>query len=823
MTLNTQESILKKTVILASVTVFLLVAYLLTGCGGSGDDSEAADSDSSGTESSQPEETTGLYASDLVDMDTLTGWASVEGEGMGAVTGGGDETPILVTTYEELVELVSDNEPRVILIQGTITCDAAIHVGSNKTIVGLDEDATIEGGFEMDDVANIIISNLNIDARTGRDVVDGIAARNSHHLWFDHLNVHDASDGLLDITLGSDYCTVSWCKFSYASGGEHRLACLIGSGTGHDDTDVGKLNVTYHHCWFGDNVAERMPRILYGKCHVYNNYYSSKTCNYCIGVACYASVLIENNYFKDVTNPHYFMYESALPAYITARGNDYDNTSGDQDNGRGGIGLGYVEPFTEPPYEYTLDEAADVPEIVTEGAGPRSLLELAGGTETDESAADADSDEEADTGSADVDTDADTAETDYSTLEVGDSYMITYDEETDTYSYEGTDTNGDGGYYVISNPFAGLDLSEDPEYGEDGRPSWSNGVTISYWVYTPKSNITDGAVLNFNLYNNRQMSYLDAWKYEVCQNYSDSDEAYTMGEESTYIGTDGETYTVLEGAGEYVCYNPDYPADGCYTVDEESGYVKAYKKGTDSDDEENWTWLNYLGEGLYESYCARYDEEGGENSLISEAEISGSLSIYASGTFGFRQDNNTGLELNSNLPGYGDVVSIQTYNQYYFWGNGSSQTNENGLETPTMAETGAWHFVVVVIKNDSVQYYMDGTEIGSDYLKWLGRTLEDSDSVSGSSFNLGYGSNTSYLTRNPASIFTTGMTMLDFITNEDTVLTVGGIGCAAANLSQDDLTTPNGMQVKELTFYAEPISTDSIEADHIETDVEPLE
>ena len=38
----------------------------------------------------------------------------------------------------------------------------------------------------------------------------------SHHVWFDHDDISDGSDGNLDITHASDYITISWTKFHYS-------------------------------------------------------------------------------------------------------------------------------------------------------------------------------------------------------------------------------------------------------------------------------------------------------------------------------------------------------------------------------------------------------------------------------------------------------------------------------------------------------------------------------------------------------------------------------------------------------------------------------
>jgi pectate lyase len=77
-----------------------------------------------------------------------------------------------------------------------------------------------------------------------------------------------------------------------------------------------------------------MPRIMYGQGHVFNDYYTSGGNDYCVGVGSYGAALLENNYFKNVKDPHCFMYD--VYCWMTAKGNEYDNTTGKKDNGKGG-------------------------------------------------------------------------------------------------------------------------------------------------------------------------------------------------------------------------------------------------------------------------------------------------------------------------------------------------------------------------------------------------------------------------------------------------------------------------------------------------------
>lgn len=304
---------------------------------------------------------------------SIEGFATLNG----GTTGGGNASPVTVTTLDAFKSAVSGDTPRVVVISGTIdTGTAAISIGSNKTLQGANKNATIRGGIAMQNVKNIIIRNLHIQGKgKGNAPYDTVASTNSTNIWYDHISVRDADDGLLDITKQSNFQTVSWSKFYYSDrSSDHRLASLNGSGGGTQPADWGKLRVTYHHNWWAENVDQRMPRVMYGLGHQYNNFFNSTGNSYCIGVGSYAAALIENNYFKGVKNPHQFMYD--LFMHITARGNVYDNTSGSKDSGLGGTrkesGQDFnVQPFSSAPYNYKLDAAESVPSLVQRCAGPQ--------------------------------------------------------------------------------------------------------------------------------------------------------------------------------------------------------------------------------------------------------------------------------------------------------------------------------------------------------------------------------------------------------------------------------------------------------------------
>jgi pectate lyase len=306
----------------------------------------------------------------------LVGWASVSGSGVTTTTGGGTATPTVVTSLSELTSAASGTTARVIYVQGNFS--GSLSIGSNKTIVGICG-ASITGNVRISGSSNVIVRNLKIvgnncsdspsDCSAGADAV-GIT-NGAHHVWFDHCDVSDGSDGNFDINAASDFVTVSWTKFGYstkrtdpvAGASGHRFSNLIGSAD-NLTSEQGKLNTTYHHCWWTDNVDQRMPRVRYGKIHVFNNLYTMTGNNYCVGVGADASVRVENNVFIGVSRPVNSSSSGFANANttLTIAGNIYTNTTGTNATD---IGVAFT-----PTYPFTMDAASAVEAAVRSGAGP---------------------------------------------------------------------------------------------------------------------------------------------------------------------------------------------------------------------------------------------------------------------------------------------------------------------------------------------------------------------------------------------------------------------------------------------------------------------
>lgn len=288
------------------------------------------------------------------------GWAAMNTLDQNGTTGGGNGKIVTATSVSELAAHAASSEPLTILVSGTLVSSTSVRVVSNKSIIGLGDDATLIGfGLEVDGRRNIIIRNLTIKDVQGPP--DAIAFRNSHHIWIDHCHLSNARDGLLDITKGCDYITVSWTKFS-----DHDKVSLLNSGT-NDFVDYGKNRATYYNNWFFNNV-QRNPRVGYGLAHVFNNYYSDIS-SYGIGVHTRAKVLAENNYFLNTNSPFSQMYRNeewdANYADIEGVGNIFESCNGNVT----GTGRSF-DPGVYYDYSFVLMDAASVPLMVKTEAGP---------------------------------------------------------------------------------------------------------------------------------------------------------------------------------------------------------------------------------------------------------------------------------------------------------------------------------------------------------------------------------------------------------------------------------------------------------------------
>jgi pectate lyase len=304
------------------------------------------------------------------------GWAAASGDSVSGTTGGIGGRTVTPANATELMDYAESAEPLIIRIEGTFDVPR-LNVSSNKTLVGIGSDATINGGVRIrgyDDamIQNVIVQNLHVNGGSTDVDDDAMQIYFAHHVWIDHSDIYDGPDGNLDITHASNWITISWTKFRYTSAyqtpsgedSDHRFSNLLGHSDNNASEDSGRMKVTLHHNWYAERVIERMPRVRFGQVHVFNNYYSSADNNYCIGGGMEAELLVQNNYFDNVKDPHRFQDDDDT-AVIAASGNHYAGISDTTLKDTRG-------PAFTPGYTATL-EPADVAlkSIVTKCAGPR--------------------------------------------------------------------------------------------------------------------------------------------------------------------------------------------------------------------------------------------------------------------------------------------------------------------------------------------------------------------------------------------------------------------------------------------------------------------
>ena len=300
-------------------------------------------------------------------------------DGIWGIRGGMDGAVVRVNNRQDLATYAGAATPYTIIVEGKLEGNGLkrqkdiIEVASNKTIVGV-KGAELAGiGLNINGQENIIIRNLIIHHADP----DGIAARNSHHIWVDHCDVYSQDeadkedwDGLVDLTVGSSYLTVSYCYIH-----DHHKACLLNSGTMHFE-DNGKNRATYHHNAFV-RTDQRNPRIGYGLGHVFCNYYQNIG-SYAIGLHTQAQVLSEHNYFgTGVNRPFEQMYATSLDdascGFIDDHGSYFAKAlpSGFKYQPTGTT----FNPSWWYDYSFALDAATDVAAIYPDQTGPQQGLE----------------------------------------------------------------------------------------------------------------------------------------------------------------------------------------------------------------------------------------------------------------------------------------------------------------------------------------------------------------------------------------------------------------------------------------------------------------
>jgi pectate lyase len=333
-----------------------------------GGDSGDIDGDASSPDGAESHVAPVAYAGCPTSQEV--GWATVDGLGFTGPTTGGSGPEVTVSNAADLETYATSQTPYVIVVSGVVDIPV-LDVTSNKTIRGAGPNSGIRGGIRLagastaqaDMVSNVVIQNLSILAATSSTADaavdnDGISIAYAHHVWVDHVSVTDAPGDDITIMHGSDYVTVSWSVLDHTMSGRD-TGMLIGHADTDTADDTGHLKVSLHHNWWGHAVTQRMPRVRFGEVHVFNNYYSATNDIYCVAAALDSSLLVENNYFDGVLNPHvFFSFNGSTSSFseptaqMVATGNTYIGNS----NLDGGMQSGQGSAFV-PDYSASLEPA----------------------------------------------------------------------------------------------------------------------------------------------------------------------------------------------------------------------------------------------------------------------------------------------------------------------------------------------------------------------------------------------------------------------------------------------------------------------------------
>jgi pectate lyase len=292
----------------------------------------------------------------------IVGWATQGG----GTTGGAGGSTVTVSSLADLTAQANSGSALTIRVNGNFTCSADVRVGANKTILGVGANSGLTGcGLNIRDTSNVIVRNMRIArVRAGNGNGDAIHIDNATRLWLDHNDLSsdttsgtDFYDGLLDLTHGTDFVTISWNVFH-----DHVKCSLIGHSDSNSGEDTGHLRITYHHNVFS-NCGQRNPRVRFGNpVHIYNNYYVNTTTfeySYAIATTENAGVLVEGNYFENISDPTHIGEGSSDPGNLVARNNVTVNSGPI-------LTAGSVAGI---PYPYQVDNPSTVKATTLSGAG----------------------------------------------------------------------------------------------------------------------------------------------------------------------------------------------------------------------------------------------------------------------------------------------------------------------------------------------------------------------------------------------------------------------------------------------------------------------
>ncbi|KAF6802282.1 pectate lyase [Colletotrichum sojae] len=283
------------------------------------------------------------------------GYASTNG----GTTGGKGGSTTTVSTLAQFTKAAESSGKLNIVVKGSISGNVKVRVASDKTIVGQKGSKITGAGLYVKGVKNVILRNLAI-SKVKESYGDAIGIEASTNVWVDHCDVSsdlnsgkDYYDGLIDITKGADFITVSNTYLH-----DHWKTSLVGH-TDSQTSDKGKLRVTYaNNHW--NNVNSRNPSVRFGTVHVYNNYYN-KIGSTGVNTRMGAQVRVESSVFENSSKKVILTADSKQDGYATV--SDMSYGGGENTAPKGDFGSSKI------PYSYSLFGKGNVKSKVVGTAG----------------------------------------------------------------------------------------------------------------------------------------------------------------------------------------------------------------------------------------------------------------------------------------------------------------------------------------------------------------------------------------------------------------------------------------------------------------------
>ncbi|GKT88916.1 pectate lyase [Colletotrichum tofieldiae] len=302
------------------------------------------------------DESTGVLAKRASITESCNiGYASTNG----GTSGGKGGSTTTVSTLAQFTKAAESSGKLNIVVKGSISGSAKVRVASDKTIVGQKGSKVVGVGLYIKGVKNVILRNLAI-SKVKDSNGDAIGIESSTNIWVDHCDVSsdmnsgkDYYDGLIDITRGADFVTISNTYLH-----DHYKTSLIGH-VDSQTSDKGKLRVTYANNYW-NNVNSRNPSVRFGTVHIYNNFYN-KVGSTGVNTRMGAQVRIESSVFENSSKKVILSADSKETGYATV--SDMSYGGGENTAPLGNFGSSKV------PYSYSLYGKSNVKSKVVGTAG----------------------------------------------------------------------------------------------------------------------------------------------------------------------------------------------------------------------------------------------------------------------------------------------------------------------------------------------------------------------------------------------------------------------------------------------------------------------